>query len=389
MLREVTPSTKHSVVVIGSLPPPINGQSKNLAAITEDISKIDGVRLTRCTIAAGSLTRNPASRTLKLFRVAKALCVLFLKRFENRERTLYLVSDGGWGLIYTFLLAWTGRLLGYRLIIQHRTFQYVRTTKRLAGWIDRSVNGFHVFLCDAMAMQYRARYNSKAAYMVVGNLSQYSNFLGQPAPERRPDNSVIRVGLLSNLYLTKGLDTFLAVAQRAKDKCLPVHFVLAGPVPDSASKTLIDMAKENLGSMLEVTGPLHGRHKDAFYVGLDVFMFATRYALEAQPNVVLEAMCAGCAIISADRGCIASDVGDAGAIVASESESNADSYLAHLEKMSANREVLETARTRAHQLAQQGIKRDRFAYAQFLNAVAGSNVRPGGNGAQSQTIYSN
>lgn len=357
----------HLVIAIGGFPPPVTGQSKNLDLIAEDIATYPGVFLLRRTVAGGALGKTLHTHLRKFRRVIRAGLTILWNFSRYSRRTVYLVSDGGWGLIYTVGLAWMGRALGYRIILQHRTFQYVRRTSRLAALADRALTGgFHVFLCDAMALQYRTRYKSNTPYLVVGNLSQYGEFLGAPSPTPRAADEPIRVGLLSNLFLTKGLDTFLEVARAAREKNLSVRFFLAGPVPAADSQTLIDSAISDLGSTLEVRGPLYGADKAAFYADLDIFMFPTRYALEAQPNVVLEAMCAGCAIISTDRGCVADDIADAGAVIPAEQQADHLLYLNHIEQFIDNRSRLERARARAHELAQKGILRDRENYTEFL-----------------------
>jgi glycosyltransferase involved in cell wall biosynthesis len=55
---------------------------------------------------------------------------------------------------------------------------------------------------------------------------------------------------------------------------------------------------------VEYIGPKYGTDKDDFYEEIDILVFPTRYINEAEPLVILEAMCRGIPIIAYGRGCI-------------------------------------------------------------------------------------
>ena len=52
-------------------------------------------------------------------------------------------------------------------------------------------------------------------------------------------------------------------------------------------------------------GPVYDRRKESFYDSIDVLVFPSRYANEAEPVVVIEALGAG-APVAAARGCVPS-----------------------------------------------------------------------------------
>ena len=66
---------------------------------------------------------------------------------------------------------------------------------------------------------------------------------------------------------------------------------------------------------VHVLGPVHGAAKARFFAMIDVFVFPTRYAHEADPLVVWEALAAGRPVIAYARGCIREQVGDAGLLI--------------------------------------------------------------------------
>lgn len=358
------------VIAAGGFPPPITGQSKNLELIATDIAGLSGVRLVKRSLAMGALRKNLAAHARKVSRVLYCLFTILTLAPFFRNRTLYLVSDGDRGQVYTVSLAWLARILGYKIILQHRTFNYANAYSKLARLVDSALTGrgFHIFLCECMAAKFKKLYQSSTPYIVVGNLSQYQSQLRETVPVKSPSDTV-KVGMLSNLFIDKGLDTFLRVAMMAKDKGLPAHFILAGPAPNDEARALISEHAALLGASLEYLGPIHGAEKAAFYERLDIFLFPTRFKLEAQPNVVLEAMCAGCAVVSVDRGCIAEDVGEADAIVAASTEGDAVAYYERVERLVTDRARLDKARIGAFNRSQTGIRRDRGNYDRFLSAL--------------------
>jgi glycosyltransferase involved in cell wall biosynthesis len=99
-----------------------------------------------------------------------------------------------------------------------------------------------------------------------------------------------------------------------------VSLVVAGPTVDRSGERLLVHAKTRLGDALDYRGAVHGDAKTTFFHDIDVLLFPTRYANEAQPLVVLEAMAHGVPVIAAARGCIAENINGAGVAVPAESD---------------------------------------------------------------------
>ena len=96
--------------------------------------------------------------------------------------------------------------------------------------------------------------------------------------------------------------------------------ILAGPPDGDAERAAIYSACRELGPRLEYRGPLYGEAKQAFFRAVDVFVFPTRYANEAQPAVVFEALAHGVPVLSYDRGCIANQIGSCGSVQVRDAE---------------------------------------------------------------------
>lgn len=219
---------------------------------------------------------------------------------------LYLVPDGGQGMIYTFHHCIAAKLRFSRLVLHHRSFGYINSHSRLMAMLVQMcrAKATHVFLSNGMAAQFQARYGP-VAHCIVSNAryvkSQAEEASRLPSP---PSGGRIRIGHLSNLCQEKGFfdvaETFDLVVAKGVD----AELHLAGPVVDDATAARLQKLQKNHNGRIIVHGPLYDAAKHAFYRALDVFLFPTRFTQEAAPNVVYEALAAGVPVISIERACI-------------------------------------------------------------------------------------
>lgn len=314
------------LVVIGAMPPPVNGQSKNLKRIFDDLRNDPRLSVVSQNVSAGALSKSLVSHVRKGGRMLRAAALLFhaARRGEGKP-ILYLVADGGRGLIYTLRLVQLARWLGYEIALQHRTFHYVDNESSRMRALHALVaeDGFHVFLCATMRDRFFARYGTPCGCFVIGNQSQYSDVATCVSPvASRSKDAALRVGILSNLYPNKGIDTFLSVARYLLEAGKDTHFCIAGPSPDPKITTEMDRLKADFSDRIEIEGSLFGDRKEAFFNKLDIFYFPTRYPFEAQPNVVIEAQSHGVVVVAPDRGCIASDVRRTGRVIPRSAEAD-------------------------------------------------------------------
>lgn len=144
-------------------------------------------------------------------------------------------------------------------------------------------------------------------------------------PDRRP----LRLLHLGSLIATKGFPEYLeALAQLATREGPAVAAVLCGKVaasefqdrfPDSATAghwiedRVARLNRSRRVTVRWVRGAV-GAEKEALFREADVFVLPTRYAVEAQPLVLLEAMAAGCAIVTTRVGEIPTILDESSAI---------------------------------------------------------------------------
>lgn len=300
------------IFIAGQFPPPVNG----FAYITQQMAAALAARYKTTLIdlaphvpkdGLGYHARRLALTLQGLWPLIAGL------RYKNRR--FYMACEGGLGLIYTLVLCAGARVLSYPIHIHHHSFYYIETRHFLMTLLLRVLgkNATHIFLSPAMAQRFAERYRRPIKSLILSN----SAFVEEAPPSVREwtATSPLTLGLLSNLNDEKGLSLFVETLRRALAQGLNVRGVLAGPPATEKDRHTIAAAQQELGDKLDYRGPVYGADKSAFFRSIDLFVFPTQYANEAQPTVVFEAMAHGVPIVSFDRGSIAEQVGSCGLVI--------------------------------------------------------------------------
>ncbi|HEV2548574.1 MAG TPA: glycosyltransferase family 4 protein [Stellaceae bacterium] len=300
------------VLAIGPLPPPVHGYSLITARVVERLQRITTVEV--LDLSPGTMVRGWRYHATRAGRVARALWRL--ARRQAHGRTLYLAIAGGTGVFYDLAFVLAARWRRYRIVIHHNAFSYLNRRSAGTAALIALAGGetLHICLCPMMARRLAEQYPTAVKRLVLSNAALVPPL---PAPPSRPARSGIRLGFLSNLMPEKGLDTAITVTATLRERGAAVSLVVAGPTVDRSGERLLEDAKMRLGDALDYRGAVHGPAKMAFFADVDVLLFPSRYANEAQPLVVLEAMAHGVPVVAAARGCIEGDIGRAGLAVPS------------------------------------------------------------------------
>lgn len=297
-----------SAIVVGPVGSRLAGVSHNARTLIARLSE-------RCQVTVGETgpatvkTRPIAFHASRLVRNLGTTLAILRHGVLRRGACACIFVDGGLGQFYTILHVTAARLTGQRLVLRHHSFEYVdatRPTFSVIAWVAGR-QAMHTMLCPAMDTKLRARYPSIQRSLVLSNAS-----LSPPvSPSEATPNltgSVLTLGFLSNLTREKGLFDVLALARRCVADSVPARFILAGPIDRAEEKLAVDLALQEMPSVLSYVGPVYGDEKSAFFDEIDAFVFPTRYRMEAQPNVLFEAMSHGSTVLSYDRACIGGDV---------------------------------------------------------------------------------
>jgi glycosyltransferase involved in cell wall biosynthesis len=268
--------------------------------------RIARVNLSPGAASGGGLTA-PVYHVRRLGRVAGAMAKAGIWRLAG-GRVLYQPCSGGFGVVYNLGLAAVARAVGLRNVLHHHSFRYIDRRFAPMAWLVRVAGraATHIFLCEEMQARFEAVYGSVSGVVLPNDV--FIDRAEAPAPAGSRDGP-LRIGLLSNLTAEKGLFEFLDLLRAASAEGL-AEGVLAGPATGDDARA-IGEAQQALGAALDYRGAVHGEEKARFFADIDVFIFPTNYANEAQPLVICEAMAAARPVLAWNRGCIAGQLGEA------------------------------------------------------------------------------
>ena len=298
------------IVMVGAFPPPLHGMSAVNAAVHDALRKAGTVPVV-INIAAPSLDRSLAGRLSRLPLVLRGLGRLAGKGSLGRG-TLYMSASGGLGQVYELVFLLLARLRFMRVFIHHHSFSYLSEPNALTRLIIRVAgnHAVHITQSRGMARRLQDMYGVERALAISNAV-----FLVDEDPgDMTLRESVKVLGFISNIAPEKGIFEFLdlmAAADAAEFRCCGR---VAGPFQDSETERAV---RERLRSLpnVEYLGPQYGAAKDAFYAGIDVLVFPTRYDNETEGIVNHEAMSRGIPVIAYGRGCIPEIVGSEGGLV--------------------------------------------------------------------------
>ncbi len=308
---QMAPEAPTTVVVVGPLPPPLNGaalihhrvlllvQGWCDAVITVDTT----VRETRRGLRYhGRRLRLHVTAAAELIRLGRA----------GTLAAMYLTGAGGLAIWYHAVLVLTCRFFGFPVVYHHHSFAYL--SRASSAMRTLSIGGadkvLHVVLCDGMRTALQTRYPSASRAAVCSNYAAVVAE-GNEVPAAgdgavESDRVPVVLGHLSNLCFDKGLDVVIDVSKRAVAAGYEAALSLAGPPADEAAASAVEAAVNDTASRVTYQGALQRHQVRGFLSDIDIFLFPSRYRNEAEPLVVLEAILAGTPVLVTDAGCLAS-----------------------------------------------------------------------------------
>lgn len=288
-------STPRKVTVVAVTPPPVTGMTLvtrhvtgalRAAGILRDLtfSKVGEVSGARWTL------RKHATLFARLIIGARG------------RGAVYFVPDSGGGLLFNLILCAPVLRLGYgHVTLHHHVFSYVRTRDARFAWMLKILGPRvrHIVLGPAMADGLRAHYGDHLDCHVMGNAGFVAD---TPIPRTR--DGLRTVGFLSNVTRDKGIDDFMAVMRAAQAANPDLACVIGGPIRDAELTTEVDAFIAELPERRRLAGFVTGDTKAGFFDGIDLLLFPSRYANEALPVTIYEALATGIPVLATDKGCV-------------------------------------------------------------------------------------
>jgi glycosyltransferase involved in cell wall biosynthesis len=281
---------------VAPLPPPVHGFANICGAMLE---------LLRSRSKVSVFNRAPRMNGSFAARLRPWVNLVnyFVWCARRTNADLYVGLSGGLGQIIDWPYIIIGRAFRRRIFIHHHSFAYINAPSTLNKLLLSSLReATHIVLSHRMKSELIRIYRLNASNVkVVSNAAFYE--AGTTHPRATEVGAPIRLGYLSAVSFEKGVGEFFAVLAELKRVGIPYRACIAGPLA-AAMQSEFD---ELLASSSDVSylGPIYDEAKDEFYRNLDVLLFPTDYANEAEPLVIHEAMRSGVHVIACERGAIA------------------------------------------------------------------------------------
>ncbi|OKH89065.1 glycosyltransferase [Thalassospira sp. TSL5-1] len=126
-----------------------------------------------------------------------------------------------------------------------------------------------------------------------------------------PSQSPLRILYLSNLIRSKGVETVIKAVGIARQSQPDLYLDIAGAEADLSAADVITLCKQaGLETNSTCHGPVGYDEKTRLFQTCDLFVFPSRYANEAQPLVVLEALAHALPVICSDAGTLSDVITD-------------------------------------------------------------------------------
>lgn len=293
------------IFFIGPLPPPLHGFSSINASMLAQLNSITDVKVfNRAPPHAGKLTLG--------FSICKLLVNFGYHLLKSKPASIYMGLSGGAGQLIDLAFLIISKLTATPVFIHHHSFAYLNKKCSIASlFFYFARKEHHIVLCEQMGTKLAGNYAIPVELIVhLSNAAFSDDVLARQIEYTKRQ---IQIGFLSNITETKGIFDYFDVLESLHKAGLQVQGRIAGPVDVSIrNKFTQRLAQSNFICHL---GAVYGQDKDEFYDSIDMLLFPTRYANEAEPVTIIEAFRAGVPVIAASRGCIDALVAHDGGIV--------------------------------------------------------------------------
>jgi glycosyltransferase involved in cell wall biosynthesis len=295
------------IIVIGPTPPPTHGVTVSTLHLVDAVRRAGYLAAhldTKDPRPVATLGRLDFQNVRLAFLHTARLAVLLAR---HRRAAVHLpISQGRWGFIRDSGFIWLAWLARRPVSVHlHGGFFgefYARSARPLRALIRSTlarvgqawvVSPANASAFDGLLPRERVR--------VLENTCDDQGMNGRA--DQSGSANDLHLLFLSNLNPEKGcldlLDALLDMGGQADG----IHVRLVGEVESMLAREVARRGRqlEPLGVRVELTGVRLGSEKESEYRWADLFVFPSRYPLEGQPLVLLEAMSAGLPIVSTDH----------------------------------------------------------------------------------------
>jgi glycosyltransferase involved in cell wall biosynthesis len=318
----------------GPLPPPVNGFS-SVCGMMLDLLKA------RMPVEVFDRAPSPNARAIGVLRQLIRPFKYLATCAGKRDTALYLALSGGRGQFIDLIYVLISKLFRRPVYIHHHSYVYINSPSGLNRCFFALVrNENHIVLSPRMGLSLSRVYGlDPRTLRIVSNAAFYR--ADEAYQVQANEAAPLHLGFLSNITFEKGIVEFFDVLAALTARGIEYRAHIAGPVAAEARQTFERLLQST--PHVDYAGPVYGEAKERFYGQLDLFLFPTRYANEAEPLVIYEAMRRGVHVIACDRGAIAEMLRDGAGLIIPR-EGLVEAAAAHIERFSKDRRALLAAK---------------------------------------------
>jgi glycosyltransferase involved in cell wall biosynthesis len=237
--------------------------------------------------------------------------------------TLYISLNAGFAIYFDLILLAVLSNKATNVILHHHSYKYINNRNLGIHLVTQlGLNRFrHIFLCRDMEEKFNTRYFSDRGEIVTQVIS---NHFAVDLPVNQflkfaPHSQNLSIGYLGRVNEDKGFVDFIKVAELSESLRTNFIFKAAGPCGVHERHLLKRFMKAGVANRVYV-GEVLDSDKFEFLDSIDVLLFPSNYAHEAQSLVVLEAQSRGVVVVARERGCLQKSDIEGGLIVLKDTE---------------------------------------------------------------------
>lgn len=347
---------RQGILLVAPLEGAVTGQAEISRAVARALARTDKVFPINTNFESLGTVRKVRAQIGALARIIGK---------SGRYDRVYLSFKRGWiSVLFDYIFLLVIRAMRPRLVVGHLHGNEMFCDEK-PGRIHR-IFARNLKMCDQVICLNSYQKDQLETVFQMKNCNVVPNFssLGLPQSvletrlsERQPRGG-LNVMYFSNLMVEKGIMDFLDVAAMTEDG---IQFSVFGkPLKEGALDAItIRERLDDLPANTRYFGPVYGDDRLSAWAPIDVILFPSTYATEAQPLVIIEAMSMGIIPVVYDRP-YASDLippqSDAGVRVQDRALND---IVAFLHRLRDDPELV-TRMRRAAWTGAQNFSRDRF-----------------------------
>lgn len=299
------------VLFIGPKPPPVSGYANIVAELAHLLSShVDLIYLSTVPCLLRSLYPSRSWICLRqLYLLLKMPYIFVLMLFRD---IIYLNINGGAAQWFDLIVVFFSRCLCKRIYIHHNSYGYINRYAAITDLVFKfsGPKTIHVVNCRKMGQDLSDTYTTVKHTLAISNiaiLARKENSIGSCNSKigfsagGKVRSHGFTVGFMGYYDQHKGLDLFVETIRIANENNVLIRGMAVGPVYDV---TFFKQVRANAPQCIEFLPPVYGLDKEKFFESIDVLLFPSKYANEAEPLVVHDALAAGVNVIATDVGCL-------------------------------------------------------------------------------------